>query len=390
MMRGANKELSLLLNICLDDRAKFVAGEPPAIDWVAFRELSSRHRVDGLTAAWLIEHPSAGAPVEIFDDLYASFRAQSLDYLRRARETMRLSQRLDARGIRSIVLKGVDVAETLYPASPATRQSIDIDLLVAPADFLPAQLILRDEGYIRHSPEPEMPDSARSMAMHLTNAFEFVDTQNNLKVELHHRLLRDPGKLAKPFESLLRHSLALPIGGGVARRLSRLDAAVFLCAHAAEHAYFRIKWVADIARLLRDPLTPNISEIRQHARTFHCERDVLLSLLLLSEMTEGVLPLLSSREERILTPLIEFSHNAILRDNNIASGRFTITRLLDRLRKIAFSMGLAEGPGSMRFRALLQLCNLSELSTLKLGVEWWWLYALLGRPMALLRLLRRS
>ncbi|QTE29423.1 lasso peptide biosynthesis B2 protein [Pengzhenrongella sicca] len=56
------------------------------------------------------------------------------------------SAALTERDIRSVLLKGSGLAERLYP-DPSRRAYLDVDLLVAPADFDRTQQVLRDLGY---------------------------------------------------------------------------------------------------------------------------------------------------------------------------------------------------------------------------------------------------
>jgi Uncharacterised nucleotidyltransferase len=390
MPTARRAEFDALLALCLGaDTVSHPAGSPE-LDWARLRSLSARHRVDGLVAMRLACDELSGVPDDVRAEFQASHRAQSLDYLSRAGETLRLSRSLEARGVATIVLKGCVVAEQLYAPHPAVRQSIDIDLLVAPATFDAAEDGLREEGYIRVGPPPGLPGSARSMALHLLNAFEFVHPASGLTVELHHRPLNDPAKVDEPFTTLLARSVPFPIGGGTVRALAPLDAAVFLCSHGAGHGYFRLKWLVDIDRLLRGKDKAWLHAIRAHARALRCERDAMLSMALLAELTGGPAPALTESERRAMAPLVAFANAAMRREVRPDSARFAFADLGVWLHELWAHMRLVESRRSAGFRILTHLCNQNDLYSLKLGAQWRMLYAVLGPPLAVGRLLRRA
>jgi hypothetical protein len=77
----------------------------------------------------------------------------------------------------------------------------------------------------------------------------------------------------------------------------------------------------------------------------------------------------------------------MLRENLVASFRFA--DIANRARTLAYDVCLGVGRRSRMFQVLRHLCHLDDMSILRLGVEWRWLYAILGRPLALLRLLNK-
>ena len=70
--------------------------------------------------------------------------------------------------------------------------------------------------------------------------------------------------------------------------------------HAAGHVFFRLKWLADIARLF-DRLGPDeVSGVVRHARSVGCERHVLLSLIVLEQSSSRRFSLLTHDQRRAL------------------------------------------------------------------------------------------
>lgn len=100
-----------------------------------------------------------------------------------------LVDRLAERGIRAIVLKGMDTAWSVF-ADPATRPVSDIDLVIDPADRALAGAVLCELGYrpghlVEHPPAqnwrmPDTPEMPRSLAFVHGHDPWSVDLQTSL------------------------------------------------------------------------------------------------------------------------------------------------------------------------------------------------------------------
>ena len=389
MWVGGGPEFELLLKICFS-----AAGDDDAdchgLDWTRVMALSRKHRIDGLVVDWLIKREPGGVPKDVLAAFTTSRREQSLAYLLRAAETLALSQALERRGLPCLVLKGCAVAETLFAPDPARRNSIDIDILVAPEHFRAAETILVENNYVLHSPRAGVPESARSMGMHLSNAFAYFNADKQIAVELHHRLLANPYKMAIPFAELLARSDRLRLGGGEVRVLGASDNAVFLCCHGTTHAYARLKWLADISRLFASASAAALEEMRTRARALDCDRDVVWSAGLLQFMT-GASPLaLTPAEASGAARFVSHARRLMLSEEPPDSARFAVSDAPAFVREMLFLCRFAENGKSLGFHLLTRVCNLNDLPVLRLGAKWWWLYALVGPPSALTRILGRQ
>ena len=388
MLTGRESEFRYLLHACLGGNI-----EPPVIDasfnWRLLREMATRHRVDGLLWQHLTANPEVGVSADFMEELDRSSRAQSFAYLAQLAETLRLSDLLKENGHPVISLKGCGLGHQLYAPQPHVRQSQDIDLLVAQHNFAAAGDILSREGYERTTPGSGMPQSADSMARHLTNAFEFYHPVKRLKVELHHRLLLDPYLMPVPFQDLLARATVRRIGNGELHCLGPADLPVYLCCHAADDAFFRLKWLADMGRLFDCSDADAIGGMMEHARLLGATRHVLLTLMMLEDLSGRPMPALEAKVRQDLTRLAAQARWAILREDRGAA-RYRFVDIPDDLRLLAYGIRLNQVWRSRGFKVLRHLSNHDDMSTLKLGVEWRLLYALLGRPLALRRWLGRT
>ncbi|MEQ1717680.1 MAG: nucleotidyltransferase family protein, partial [Hyphomicrobium sp.] len=244
MLISDGPEFAILRAICLGANSGSSEFATQTMDWSLLRRLSTRHRVDGLMwqqfATQGTTHRTTQPPVLIRAAFEQSSKELAFAALRQIRETLQLTALLEKCGYPVITLKGCALGQELYDGRPELRHANDIDLLVAPEDFAAVEGVLSAQGYERTTPSGAMPPSADSMARYLSHAYTYTHPAKNLYIELHHRPLSDPDCFAVPFADLLGRSRWVTIGNSRVRCLGREDLFVFLCAHAAGHAFFRL------------------------------------------------------------------------------------------------------------------------------------------------------
>ena len=351
--------------------------------------LAVRHRVEGAAWAGLARLRGNGVDETMFAALEEDRREQARNYLVQTGETLRLVGLLESAGHAVIVLKGCALANDLYAPNPELRQSVDMDLLVAPSSFAAADNALRREGYLRETPGMELPAGADSMARFLLNAWEYTHPSSGLKVELHHRPLASPYTFAVSFEDLLSRSRRVKIGGAAIRVPGLDDLAVYLCCHAAGHVFFRLKWVLDIGLLFDRVGAEGVGRALERASKLGCERQVLATLDVLGRLgwhAGGVAsrpsdPASRWFEDRALVALTEPARDG---------PEFRFADVRADIREMVYCFRLASGWRAKAFVVLQHLSNQKDLTTLGLGSNCVALYALLGRPLALGRWIRRG
>ena len=115
-------------------------------DWSAFKTLAARHKLLALASARLEETLDAPLPPELAEPLAAtrSSGARQTTLLEGALQT--LTGTLAAAGVPSVTVKGPAWAR-LVMHEPELRPSLDVDLVVRPADFDAAIAALEPHGY---------------------------------------------------------------------------------------------------------------------------------------------------------------------------------------------------------------------------------------------------
>jgi hypothetical protein len=212
------------------------------IDWDRLLRLAERHRVVGLVSHALSE---AGVRVPGTAGAELKQRAQTIviQELALAAEVSRIDQALAALGARPTVLKGLSASAQGYQRI-GLRQNRDIDLLVAPNQIGRATRWLLADGFDQIEPIDRLNDAGLAEWMRSHKDLVYLHPRRKTIVEVHWRLF-DNVEFEKPIVILDPIEIKLPTGQ-VVLGLPMETALAYMCAHGAQHAWSRLKWLADV------------------------------------------------------------------------------------------------------------------------------------------------
>lgn len=192
---------------------------------------------------------AAGLPPELrvrLQDTYASAGRAAIAHYRVLSQA---AQVFAAAGLQCILLKGLALAQAVYPDWGA-RPMVDLDLLVRTADVDRAAALLEALGY-RLRPD-HAPDFDRRFGGEW--AFERPD-QLGPQVELHWDLLHfewSRRTTASLVDDLWARVRPLTVGQSAVWQLAPDDMTLYLCLHmAVHHAYGEIRQFVDLDRWIR-------------------------------------------------------------------------------------------------------------------------------------------
>jgi hypothetical protein len=227
------------------DRAGAVRAAAMApLDWSLVEALAERHRVSGLVRQGLTE--AGVAPPRAVAMAFAAHAERiAISELFLAAEVLRLQARFAAAGLRPLVIKGVAVAIAAF-GRLGLRLNRDIDLLVRPDQIAAGAEALAAAGYVRREPEARASAKAMSIWVRTHKDMVFAHPDHGTIVELHWRLFDNPHLYAPPLDPATR----IALNERAAVWTLPADATLlYLCLHGAQHAWSRLKWLADVAAI---------------------------------------------------------------------------------------------------------------------------------------------
>ena len=163
-----------------------------------------------------------------------------------AERLVRWVSRLEQEGIRALVLKGPAVAIAAY-GDLSLRQYEDIDLLVRRDQVGRAVEMLLAQGF-----EPVRGHTGRHKSVDRYHEVTLQAPGGSYTVDLHWQLAPPYASRFGPAVSeVWERAEPLPLPHGTVSVPSRPDLFVALCQHGARHRWWQLKWLFDVAELLR-------------------------------------------------------------------------------------------------------------------------------------------
>lgn len=272
-------EFKLLLDCC---RAAFarappsaIAVDPATIDWERFVRLARFHRVQAI--AWNSLAPASNAlPVAQAETLAEEAAEIAAANLRAAVEAGSLRDHFVGAGVDLLFLKGLTTATLAYRA-PLLKVSADLDLLVDPADIDRAAELLEARGFAPMVPR----DRERLSAWHHSRKESLWRRADGIQIDLHsrladnRRLIAGLGLASPRQDVIVAPGIALPT-------LAEQELVAYLCVHGASSAWFRLKWISDLAGILypwRD-----LERLHEQCRRLGAGRAASQALLLIARL----------------------------------------------------------------------------------------------------------
>ncbi|HYE27120.1 MAG TPA: nucleotidyltransferase family protein [Allosphingosinicella sp.] len=269
------------------DAAVRDAAAAAGIDWNLAGRIAERHRVEGLVWAALVRTGIA-VPESAAAPLRAAAARIARQNLALTAESLRLAALLDGAGLNPLFVKGVSLGALVY-GSLAPKMGWDIDLLVSPKAVEAAAALLEQAGY--RLAVPAGPRGRQRLRLWHAHWKESVWTASEGRrfVELHTRLSDNPMLLPGVGPDSPRRLVEVARG----RFLSTLpddELFAYLCVHGASSAWFRLKWIADLAALIGDSPPAEIERLYRRSQTLGAGRAAAQALLLCERLFATPLP----------------------------------------------------------------------------------------------------
>ncbi|HXP08559.1 MAG TPA: nucleotidyltransferase family protein, partial [Acidobacteriaceae bacterium] len=231
------------------DGARVVTLAQQPIHWPYLLEIVHHQKVVPLFFRNLETFAGEYLPKEPATALRASTEAHTQACLERGPHLQLLNRLFREEAIDVRIFKGIPLSMVAFQ-DPTLRDLGDIDLLVAERDVFRAGDILRAHGYQRFDPQAYLtPRRLRSYIAHQKD-FSYEHPATGVVIDLHWRLFRNQflpanaGLAEVGMEWVMLDSERIPT-----LPVSRL--LLYLCVHGALDGWLRLKWLADIAALLR-------------------------------------------------------------------------------------------------------------------------------------------
>ena len=323
MKEAPTTELELLL-LCArmdvdDDHAKRIAlllGR--GVDWDGLAALAQRHGLTPLLYRTLAGLKSDRVPQETLTILRSRLESNRLRNLVFVNELVRALRALESAGVTATPYKGPALAAHLF-GDAALRQVNDIDLLVRTRDVVRAQHALLQHGLV---PALRMSRKPGVALVRFHNEYQFTALEGQLLVELNWRIAPWYWRLPEIPDCAWERIQRMTLAGMEVSWLSPEDLLFVLCLHGCKHHWERLKWVVDIAEMLRVHPALDWAYLMDLAYRTGSRRMIAVSVLLAHELLDASLsedlrraiyadPLAATLAEEVVAKLVSVQYTPI-------------------------------------------------------------------------------
>jgi hypothetical protein len=354
-----DSEWQLLLTVCSprpphEKQALLRSLLDRPIQWESLFALAERHGIQPLLFQALASFADAIPPEEI-RALRESYQTNLHKSLLLARELIRIVEHLSMLNLEVMPYKGLALAEVVY-GDIARRQSGDIDLLIHAKDFPRICDAAGELGYA-----PQVRFSAAEERAYLDSGYECVFDGAAGRNLLEVQWAIQPRFYAVDFDmdGLFQRAITVTVAGQPMKTLCPADMLLVLAVHAAKHAWGRIIWLCDLARLINFPNLP-WNWIAAQARSLGIMRFLRVTMLLANQLVETPIPAAAQSsfpDDPAAQTLANEIQTRIVDDNPCDVESLEYFRFMMRLRerpadRLCFLQRLVFTPGPSEWKAV--------------------------------------
>lgn len=233
----------------------------------SFLEACGYHQVSPIVFHRLRNCPEHSAAPQVIDQLRARFYRISAYNHRLATLLVQWIGVLEQDKISCLALKGPAAAIAAY-GDLSLRQYEDIDIMVRPDDVVKTVQTLFGRGF-----EPARGHADRYKDVKLYHEIALLAPDRSYSVDLHWHLAPPyaTGFGPDPAE-LWSRAVRLRLPAGDVPVLCQEDLFLALCQHGTRHRWWQLKWLFDVAELLRRPAAMDWSRIEDVMKMYPMAR----------------------------------------------------------------------------------------------------------------------
>lgn len=302
------------------------------IDWQIVVSWALWHGTMPLLYRNLTTTCAQAVPEATVTRLRASYHANARRNVLLARQLLKVMNLLDSYGIQTIPLKGPVLALAVY-GELGLRQFSDLDLLIRPGDVPLAHRVLSMNGYL---PENCLTPEQITVHWDYQGQYLFTCPDINTALDLHWEMVPRTLEIRLDSAELWERAEAITCGEEPVLSLATEDLLLFLSVHGSKEQWSRLKWVCDVAELIRARPTVDWQRTLKRARAQGGQRMLFLGLRLANLLLGATLPpeiLRTVRTDRVTEALTAAVQAQLQQESRRTPGVFEVSMFRCRMRE---------------------------------------------------------
>ncbi len=256
-----------------------------SLDWSIVLGMARYHGVCPLLYKNLAALCSDLVPSKPLTQLRQKVQADGLLNRSLAQELVVLCDALIASGVPAIPIKGATLAVLAY-GDVALREFTDLDLLIPEKSIAEAQRVILSQGYERKASSVEGHQLEDNEGPYHVLIKKRPISRVDLQWVMAHQHFTF--RLDRP--EFWRSQIPVTLEGKTVPGLAPEILLIVLCVHGSKHAWEQLKWVCDVAELLRTHPALDWKQIFLYASNWRCRGMLCLGLSLAHRLLDAPLP----------------------------------------------------------------------------------------------------
>ncbi len=261
----------------------------PSINWERLLTLAQHHGVTPLLVKHFVQTPHfQKIPITTKDNLQQFFRKHVLFSHMLGKELGNLMQSFEKEKIPAIPIKGPSLAVRAYGALEL-RIFSDLDILVKNKDISRASDLLLNQGY-RYRKETQENREAVPLEQTSRRHHTFVDQTGMIGLDIQSKIEGSEFSFQIDHKEFWGNLQQVTVNGNSLPSLPDTKLLLVLCIHGSKHLWCRLKWICDVAELLKTSPHFDWGKTLQMSTTYQCHTMLLLGLNLAQVLFSSKLP----------------------------------------------------------------------------------------------------
>lgn len=265
------------------------------IDWAYLIQKANQHGAIPLLYCSLKTTCLEAVPNTVLNQLQSHFHTNAVWNWYLTEELLKLLKLFEAHGISAIPYKGPALATMIY-GNLALREFSDLDILVHEQDAIRATDLLISQGYqpplqlAMEQARPYLQSEQFRESAQYHGSYNIVRNDSKVIVELHWKLTHKPFRFPLAADDLWKELKPISLAKTTVLQFSPENLLLILCMHGTKDLWTQLKWICDIAELIRVHQNMNWERVLGQASKLGSRRMLLLGLLLANMLLETALP----------------------------------------------------------------------------------------------------
>ncbi len=255
------------------------------MDWGLMLDLAAYHGVFPLLYRNLSTICPSLVPGDTLTKLRQKTQACALLNRSLAQELRNLCDAFAERSVPVVPIKGATLALSAY-GDLTLRDFSDLDLLIPESAIGAAQAVLFAQGYERKDLSTDPVEAEHDEGPYHV----FIKKRCLVRVDLQWVMAHQHFAFQLDRPEFWAHRSPVMLGSSTVQVLAPEELLILLCVHGSKHAWEQLKWVCDVAELLRSHPDLDWERIFANATAWRCQRLIHIGLALAHRVLDVPIP----------------------------------------------------------------------------------------------------